>query len=258
MTVTDTIDPRVRARRISVRREEGRKRLRRLAILGAVALVVALALAVTRSPALDVDRVVVGGAVHTPVDAVQRAAGIKRHSPMTDVDLDRARRNVLALPWIRTVSITRQWPGTVKVVVTERVAVAAVTAPPAGFALIDGDGRVLENAPAPPAGYVLLANVAAPGPPGSSIDSSAADALTVARSLPPALRAKVATVAVDGDGVTLQLVAGGVVKFGPATDVAAKMQAADTVLAEADLTDLCAVDVRVPAAPSLTRGRTCL
>lgn len=258
MTVTEAIDPRVRARRIAVRREEGRKRLKRLAMLGVAAAVVALALAITRSPVLDVDHVVVDGAVHTPGDAVQRATGIARHSPMTDVDLDRARRDVLALPWIRTVSITRDWPATVKVVVTERTAVAAVTAPPAGFALVDADGRVLETSAAPPAGFVLLGNVAAPGPPGSSIDGASTDALAVARALPPSLRAKVATVAIDGDGVTLQLGAGGVVKFGSATDVAAKLQAADTVLSEADLTDLCAVDVRVPSAPSLTRGKPCL
>ena len=258
MTVVGTIDPRVRARRIAVRREEGRKRLKRLGVLASVAVVVVLALAITRSPVLDVDRVVVDGSVHTPADVVQRATGIARHAPMTDVDLDRARRAVLALPWIRTVSIQRQWPSTIKVKVTERVAVAAVSAPPAGFALVDGDGRVLETSATPPPGFVLLANVAAPGPPGSTIDSSAADALTVARLLPPSLRAKVAGVAVGGDGVTLQLGGGGVVKFGAATDVAAKLQAADTVLSEADLTDLCAVDVRVPAAPSLTRGKGCL
>jgi hypothetical protein len=65
-------------------------------------------------------------------------------------------------------------------------------------------------------------------------------------------------VVLDGEGVVLQLVAGGVVRLGAATDLGAKLRAADTVLTDVDVTNLCAVDVRVAAAPSLTRGRPCL
>ena len=222
LTVTETapdtaaIDPRLRARRIAVRRDEGRRRLRRLTGLGVVAAAVVLALGVTRSPVLDVDRLEVTGAAHTPTDVVQHATGIRRHAPMTDVDLDRARQGVLALPWVRSVSITRDWPATVKVVVAERTAVAVVTAGSAGFALVDGDGRVLETSAAAPAGFMLLANVPTPGPPGTSIDSSASEALEVARVVPASLRPKVSTVVVQTDGVELRLVAGGVVRLGPA------------------------------------------
>jgi cell division protein FtsQ len=174
------------------------------------------------------------------------------------VNLDRARAGVLALPWVRTVSITRMWPASVRVVITERTAVAVVTAGSAGFALVDGDGRVLELSPAPPPGYLLLANVPVPGALGSTIDASAADALAAAVAMPASLRSKVSTVAVETDSVVLRLVAGGVVRLGPATDLAPKLRAADTVLTEVDMTDLCAVDVRVPSAPSLTRGKSCL
>lgn len=252
------IDPRLRARRIAVRREEGRRRLFRLGLLGALAAVVLLAIAVTRSPFLDVDRVVVVGSTHTPVDVVRTATGIRPHSPMTDVNLDRARRDVLALPWVRTVSITREWPSTVRVVVGERVAVAALTAGSLGFALVDGDGRVLETSPAPPSGYVLLANAPTPGPPGTTIDPSAADALTVARAMTVSMRSKVSTIAITADGVTLRLIAGGVVRLGPATDVAAKLRAADTVLVNAEPGNVCVIDVRVASVPSLTHGKGCL
>jgi cell division protein FtsQ len=264
LTVTEAgpgasaIDPRLRARRISVRRDEGRRRLRRLTGLGVAAAVAVVVLGVTRSPVLDVDRVQVVGATHTTADAVQRAAGIRRHAPMTDVDLDRARQQVLALPWVRSVSITRHWPASIEVVITERTAVAVVTAGAAGFALVDGDGRVLELSAGPAPGFMLLANVPLPGPPGSTIDPSAQDALSVARAIPASLRPKVSTVVAEADGVELRLVAGGVVRLGPATDLGPKLRAADTVLGEADTTDLCVVDVRVAAAPSLTRGKSCL
>ena len=253
-----TIDPRLRARRIAVRRDEGRRRLRRLSGLGAVAGVAVLTFAVTRSPALDVDRVQVAGAQHTSADAVQRASGIRHHAPMTDLDLDKARRGVLALPWVRTVSITRSWPGTVRIVVTERTAIAAIAAGNAGFSLVDDEGRVLESTTTLPAGYVLLVNVASPGEPGTTVDASAADALAVARGLPASLRAKVSAIVPGDDGVTLRLVAGGVVRLGDAGDLTAKLRAADTVLNEADTKNLCTVDVRVAAAPSLTRGKPCL
>lgn len=264
MTITEAgpetaaIDPRLRARRIAVRRDEGRQRLRRLSAVGVVAAVAVLVVGLTRSAVLDVDRVQVVGAQHTPVAAVQHATGVRGHSPMTDVDLDRARRGVLELPWVRTVSITRSWPGTVKVVITERAAVAVVTAGSAGFALVDGDGRVLETNPAPPPGFVLLANVPTPGLPGTTIDPSATDALAVARLMPASLRPKVSTVVAENDGVVLRLMAGGVVRLGAATDLVAKLRAADTVLTDVDPTNLCAVDVRVAAAPSLTRGKACL
>ena len=252
------IDPRLRARRISVRRDEGRRRLRRLGGLGVVAAVALLTFGVTRSPVLDVDRVQVQGSLHTPTDAVQRASGIRRHAPMTDVDLDRARRGVLALPWVRTVSVTRSWPATVKIVVTERVAVAAIAAGNAGFSLVDGDGRVLESSATLPAGYVLLINIPTPGPPGTNVDPAASDALDVARSMSATLRAKVSTIVPDADGVSLRLVAGGVVRLGDAGDLSTKLRAADTVLNEADMTDVCTVDVRVASAPSLTRAKPCL
>jgi cell division protein FtsQ len=264
LTVTDagsartTIDPRLRARRIEVRRDEGRRRLHRLAALGIVAAVALLTLGVTRSALLDVDRVQVTGATHTDVEQIQRATGIRRHSPMTDVDLDRARHNVLALPWVRTVSVTRSWPATIHVAVVERTPVAAVSAGAAGFALVDGDGRVLQNSPAPPTGFVVLANVPVPGPPGSTVDPSASDALVVARAMPASLRPQVSTIAVEDGGVVLRLVAGGVVRLGPATDLGSKLRDATTMLAEADLTNVCAIDVRVPGAPSLTRGKGCL
>jgi cell division protein FtsQ len=264
LTVTETgpgtaaIDPRLRARRSAVRRDEGRRRLRRLTGLGVAAAVTVLCVGVTRSPVLDVDRVRVTGAMHTPVDAVQRATGIKRHAPMTDVDLDRARAGVLALPWVRSVSIARSWPASVHVVISERTAVAVVTAGSAGFALVDGDGRVLELSAEPPPGYVLLANVPAPGPPGSTVDASASDALTVARALPASLSPKVSTVVAESDGVMLRLVAGGVIRLGPATDLGPKLRAADTVLNEVDTKAVCSIDVRVASAPSLTRGKSCL
>ncbi len=262
MSVTEapsqpSMDPRLRARRIAVRRDEGKRRLRRLVALGALAVAIVVGAAVTQSPLLDVDRVTVAGAAHTTPDTIRQATGIHSHQPMTGIDLDRARRGILALPWVQTVSVARRWPSTVRVVITERTPVAAVAAAPAGFALVDATGRVLDTSPTPPQGFVMLANVAPAGAPGTSLAPDAGDALTVATTLLPQLAPKVAAVAVAPDGVELQLVGGGKVRLGPATDVLAKMVATDTVLTQANVKHLCTLDVRVASAPSLTQGDSC-
>jgi cell division protein FtsQ len=252
------IDPRLRARRIMVRRDEGRRRLHRLIGLTVAAALIGAGYGVTRSPLLDVDRVAVRGAQHTPVDAVRQATGIGHGLPMTDVDLDRARAGVAALAWVKTASVARSWPGTIEVTVTERVAIAAVPAGTDGFALVDRDGRVLETSPTPPPGLAVLADVTPAGAPGSQLDPSAADALAVAAALPPALAANVTSVVASGPhGVELRLGTGGVVRLGTAEDLPAKLVAAQTVLGAVDLKDVCALDVRVPSAPSLTHGKSC-
>ena len=262
MSVTEapsqpSMDPRLRARRIAVRRDEGRRRLHRLIALGAVALAIVVGVAVTQSPLLDVDHITVAGAAHTSPDTIRQATGIRSHQPMTNVDLDRARRGILALPWVQTVSVARRWPSTVRVVVTERTPVAAVPAGPAGFALVDATGRVLEVSPTAPQGFVVLGNVPPAGAPGTSLAPEAGDALTVSTKLLPQLAPKVAAVAVAPDGVELQLAAGGKVRLGPATDVLAKLVATDTVLTQVDVKHLGTLDVRVASAPSLTQGDSC-
>ena len=73
--VRPPIDPRIRQRRIAVRREEGRRRLRLLVGVVTVSGLVVGGWAATRSPLLDVDRVDVVGAARTPRDALVAASG---------------------------------------------------------------------------------------------------------------------------------------------------------------------------------------
>ncbi|MCI0346445.1 MAG: FtsQ-type POTRA domain-containing protein, partial [Chloroflexi bacterium] len=131
------IDPRIRARRIAVRRDEGRRRLRRLLTLGGLVGALAFAGLTTRTPLLDVDRIHVEGAQRTAVEAVLATTGIRRGDPLTDVDLERARAALVTLPWVADAEVTRSWSGTIRVRLTERVAVATVAAGERGWALLD-------------------------------------------------------------------------------------------------------------------------
>jgi cell division protein FtsQ len=257
------IDPRLRARRISVRRLEARKRLHRLTAMGVVVGLLVTAFLLTRSPLLDVDRIEVTGAKHLTADVVAGATGIRRHSPMTDVNLSRARGGVLSLPWVESVSVRREWPATVRVSVVERTAVAAVSAGQTqqggeAWALVDRAGRVLEVLAAVPADAVLLEGTSASSTPGTLLDPTADDLLAVAAALTPQLAAHVASLTLTEYGVELRLREHGAVRIGNASDLGAKLLAASTVLAQVELRGLCVVDVRVPAAPSLTRTGSCL
>jgi cell division protein FtsQ len=254
---TAPIDPRIRARRIAVRRDEGRRRLHRLAALAVIVVIGAASVLVTRSPLLDVDRIAVWGASHVSADSVRAATGIHRHSPMTDLDLGRARAGVLLLPWVKSATVTRQWPGTVEVTVVERIPVAAAPASNGGFMLVDADGHLLEQVATPPPGVVVLVDVPPAGAPGEVLDPSASDALAVASSLPPEIVPQIAGVVATADGVSLRLAIGGTARLGADGDLPAKLLAVATFLEQVDLTDLCTLDVRVPSAPSLTRGTPC-
>ena len=125
---TVAVDPRIRARRASVARDAGRRRLRRLLALAAVIGVALLALALTWTPALDIERIDVRGASHTSPDAVTEAAGITPGDPLAWFDADAAEQGIAALPWVDDVVITRSWTGEVGIEVTERTPVAGLVA----------------------------------------------------------------------------------------------------------------------------------
>ena len=95
------------------------------------------------------------------------------------------------------------------------------------------------------------------GAPGHAVDPSASSALAVASALPPELAPQVTGVVATPDGIALQLAIGGTARLGNGDDLTAKLLAVATFLDQVDLTDLCTLDVRVPSAPTLTRGTPC-
>jgi len=248
------IDPRIRRRQIDVLREAGRRRLRLVVVgLATVALVVA-AWGATRTPLLDVDRVMVQGATQTGVPGVLTAAGIHRGEAMTDVDGAGAARRVSRLPWVLRTRVVRDWPSTVRIRVVERTAVAVVIRQDAAaWLLVDRTGRVLAPAVVPRPDLVVVDGVAAGGAPGTNLAAPARDPLEVAAQLPPGLASRVATVTLGTDGVELRLKPQGVVQLGDKTAVADKLQAALTVLAAVDGRTVSNLDVRIPSTPVLTR-----
>lgn len=248
------MDPRIRERRVAVRRDEGRRRLRLLLAAAGVVAAVGLAYGVTRSPLLDVDRVRVLGATNTPVADVDRAGGLDAKPQLADLDPAAVAARVERLPWVERAVVVRHWPGTVDVTIVERVPSAVLPAAAGGWAVVDRSGRVLAGAAEPPPGLVQVTAAAAPAP-GEVVAEDVRSALAVLDALPPSLSERVNGLTVAEDG-TVDVHATGlpVIHFGPPTQIRPKLVALATLVARTDLRGAGAIDVRVPTAPVLTRG----
>ncbi len=246
--------PRLRDRRVEVARRVGRRRRRRLNVILALVATVVWSLVGLRSGLLDVDRVQVAGADRTAPASIRDAAGIALGSPMVEADLDRAARAVSALPWVDEVRIQRLWPGTVRVVVTERTALAAVPVAE-GWARVDAKGRVLDVV-ARRGDLVTLAGRRSVGP-GDTLTGTDRSVLATLSRLPSDLRPMVEGATSDDRGLVLAVGDGWTVVVGSGDALVAKAAAARAVRAASDPADGCVIDVRVPDAPVLTPGGSC-
>jgi cell division protein FtsQ len=249
------VDPRMRSRRIAVRRDQGKRRLKRFTVALAVVAVVVAAAVATQTSLLDVERVRIDGVGHTTAVDVRRVAGISPGDTMVGVDAGGAAARVEDLPWVEQATVVRRWPGTVEIHVTEREPLAVIEVAGARVALVDDDGRVLEVTRQPPAGLPEVTGVSSRQiAEGDELGRAIRDALAILRALRERLPGVVASVSSDLDAA---LAAGGEIRFGSTAGLDDKIVAVETVLADVDTDCLELLDVRVPGSPALTRHQRC-
>ena len=246
------IDPRIKQRRIEVRREEGRRRLRFLVGVVVVLLLAGLGAAATRSPILDVDHIHVTGAPHTARKDVLAVGRLKYGRLMIEVDTGSSARRIETLRSVASATVTREWPSTVRVELVERTPVAAIAVAEGRWAPVDRHGRILDPVDVrPPLPHVLA--IAPVAPETRMSPRHARPALALAAALPPGLRDRVDALEAQDDNLELRLRGGGVVRLGPPNDLPAKLAALDALLERVDAAVVAVIDVRVPDAPVLTR-----
>ena len=252
------IDPRIRQRRIEVSRESGRRRLRVLIALVSLTVAILGADLILHSSFLSVSKIDVRGVHATTSASVDVAAAAVLHHPMMSADTSLVAARVAALPWVERVQVSRHWPSTLIVSVTERTPVAQL-AEGQQWALLDASGRVLSVAPGQVPGVVDLEAPKPPAAAGSTVpasDQPAVDVAAALRSSPALAGGPVvdAVIAADDGQVTLALAGGIEVEVGPATSLADKLTALATVVSGVDLSGVKTIDLRVPERPVLTRG----
>lgn len=260
-----SMDERIRDRRVAVLREQGRRRLRVLLGIVAVASMVGIAWLVVQSPLFALDTLRVRGTVHASRTEVRVAAGVQTGDALLFVDEGEVARRVEELPWVASARVRRDLPHDLTITVVERAPIAWARRPvPAGtdpaavpVVLVDRTGRVLAESPTPPEGLPELVGATRVPDPGRHL--APAGLARVPAALPEALRAQVGAITASEGALVLAVraPAGGTaaaleVRMGAPSELARKGAAALAVL------DVLAargehvhyVDVRVPGAPA--------
>lgn len=163
---------------------------RRVSALAAIGLVIAGALGwlVFASSALAVNTIEVRGAETLSTATVEGLLAIPKGTPLARVDLSAAEAVLEGIPQIESVRVSRDWPGTLVVQITERSAVAAVNVDGTIW-LLDRFGILFAQVSAVPEGAVVL-QVDRPGPD----DRATSAGIEVIQALAPAIRAIVVAV----------------------------------------------------------------
>jgi len=239
-----SMDPRVRARRIAVRRAKGRKRLIWVAIAAAVVLLLVRALAVLASSLFDVRTVDVQGAVYTDPAQLSSIVDDVRGDPILLVDTRQIERQLEGIAWVESARVSTKFPHTVFIDVRERKPIATFAGSDGKYRVVDRDGRVLDVVDGVPIDYMLVTGANPDVDRGQFAGRPFASAAQLAIALPPEIRALTTSIGVDattGD-LTLQFGKDTVVHMGVATDMSGKLV---RLLSEVrgGLDGVCALDV---------------
>lgn len=242
-------DPRLRRRRRAVERS----RRRRLAAIAIAAATAATGVgAAFLSPLLEVADVRVVGARHTRAAEVARIAGLDDRPNLLLLSTAAVEARAETLPWVRSATVERALPGTVRVRLVERRPAALVAAAGALWT-VDERGRVLgrgrDRRHLP---VVTGARVARPRPGARLAGEEIDHALTALRRLPARVGAALeGVVATSVERISLSLAGGTVVRYGAAESMRAKNEVVVRLLGRIRDDGIAAayIDVRVPSAP---------
>lgn len=216
-----------------------RRWLRRLLSLFVVLVIAAGIYVVTATPVIGVRTVAIHGGDHKLREEVAHALPVRTGTPMTRVDVGAAATEISAeVPTLKTVTVTRKWPGTVDVRIVARVAVVGYEDKEAGvWRLVDEQGVVVSSASSLPAG---ITRVDAPKSP--ALVTSAAE---VVAALPAAVRSSITSIrAPSRDSITLTTSKKQTIVWGSSDDTPQKARVLTALLGQkARIYDVSAPDL---------------
>ena len=207
------------------------------------------------SPLMAVDEVNLSGAKRTTAADVARVVGLDSSDNLLLLNTDEVANAVKALPWVKSATVDRKLPGTVKLTITERSPVMAVAIGQQRY-LIDRRARVLE-ATESTEGVPVLAGLRTSLPrAGDRLSSTQlTSALEAFNAMPRKLQRDVQAVfAPTVERITFQLSDGVQVRYGAAEDMGSKNEVLKVLLSRLRLEGRGPVyiDVRVPTSPAVS------
>lgn len=201
-----TMDPRVRARRIAVKRAKGRKRLLWIGAVVGVLLVLVAGFAVLGSSLFAVEEVTVQGNVYTDPERLQAVVDDLTGEPVLLVDTLAAERRLEEIPWVERAIVTTTFPNKVLIDIRERVPLASFRGSDGRYRVIDRDGRVLDVLDGQPVDYLLITGQAPDTGAGGYAGAPFAAAAQLVAALPEEIRSITKTASVDAATGDLGLV----------------------------------------------------
>jgi len=244
---TGSMDPRVRARRIAVRRAKGRKRLIWVAIAAAILVVLVGAIAILASSLFDVRTVDVQGAVYTDPARLSAIVDDLKGDAILLVDTRAIEKQLESIAWVESARVSTQFPHNVFIDIRERKPIATFAGSDNKYRVIDRDGRVLDVVDGVPIDYMLVTGANPDVDRGQFAGRPFASAAQLAIALPPEIRALTESIGVDATGgnLTLQMKDDLTVQLGPAADLSGKLVRLLSVV-QGGLDGICGLDVSTP------------
>lgn len=256
------IDPRIRSRRVAVRRAEGRRRLTLLLSGLAILGLVFCGWAALNSSLLDLDKIEISGLDSSRLAEVHQLLTLETGTPLKDVDTEPTRIKLEKLPWTKDVAVTKSWPNRVKIDVTERVPFAQLAPRDGQVALVDEGGTIMAQS------NMLSQDLPSiqiePQAKLGEVEQDSLPGLAVLKVLPAdlatwveAITYRKPTSASARGNVGLVLIGAAQAHLGEPTLLEDKVQALRSVLNGVDLTCVDTIDVAVPDFPTIRRNPTC-
>jgi cell division septal protein FtsQ len=237
-TAAAHMEPRLRERRVAVRRAATRKRVRwALAVTAVVAVAVAV-LAVLGSGLFAIDDVSVEGAVYSRGPAFDAVVDDVDGANVLRLDTGALEQRLEAIPWVEDARVTTRFPHGARIEIRERRPMVTYQGADAAYRVLDEHGRVLDVVVGGrPSAYPEL--LVADGPdlqPGETGPPGYRAAAMLVQSLPAPLRAEVESLSVDAAGTDLRadLASGVEVRFGAAQDLMDKIVRLQVALTNPD------------------------
>jgi cell division septal protein FtsQ len=242
------IEPRLRDRRISVRRAESRRRLRWIVLAGFILVACGAGLAVFGSSlfAIEADHVRVSGNVYSDRVRLQAVVDDLVGTPVLAADTQDAERQLELIPWVDQARVRTDFPHGASIEIRERVALATYAGPDGQYRVIDRDGRILDVIGGQPIAYMLITG---PDPvdrqAGEYAPVGYAAAAELVRGLTGSVRGRVRAIDVTADGSQLRLMLDDdtEVRFGAADDLVTKLVRLETALGAAGDQVVSVIDV---------------
>lgn len=219
------MEPRMRARRIAVRRAAGRRRLKITVVVAVVLLLLVAGFGVMASSAFRVKTIATEGVQYANPDQLKSIIDDVRGTPMLLVDERAIRQQLESIAWVESARVFTDFPSTVVFDIRERQPLAFYIGGDGAIRVIDRESRVLDVITGMPIDYAHITSVGPDVGAGQFAGGPYADAAQYVVALPAEIRARLTSMSVDpatGD-ITMVLDERVTVRLGDGSDKQAKL-----------------------------------